>query len=57
MKGFAALMITTLLSYLSHSQIWALQDGNDLYVTGKTNRAKVAFKQELTEMLDFVPEK
>ena len=34
------MMITTALSYLSHSQVWALQQGSLLHISGKTNRAK-----------------
>ncbi|CAI8618516.1 unnamed protein product [Vicia faba] len=37
--GFGALMLTTCISYLSHSQIWALQDGTTVVIGGKTNRA------------------
>jgi cytochrome c biogenesis protein len=40
------------MSYFSHSQIWALQKGDRLYVGGKTNRAQVAFEQEVLEILD-----
>lgn len=54
--GFGALMITTLISYLSHSQVWALQEGEDVYVAGKTNRAVLMFEKELGEVLDQVPE-
>jgi cytochrome c biogenesis protein len=54
--GFAGLMVTTLVSYISHSQVWALQQGGGVYVAGKSNRAKVAFDKELGEVLDAVPE-
>lgn len=50
------MMVTTLVSYLSHSQVWALQEGAYVYVAGKTNRAKISFEQELSEVLDAVPE-
>jgi len=49
-------MITTLVSYLSHSQIWALQEGNWLHVGGTTNRATLSFANEMTDMLNDVPE-
>jgi cytochrome c biogenesis protein len=49
-------MITTLISYLSHSQVWAVQDGKYVYVAGKSNRAIVSFEKELDEMLEQVPE-
>jgi len=54
--GFGALMLTTCLSYLSHSQIWALQDGTTVVIGGKTNRAKLEFPDEMNRMLDRVPE-
>ncbi|EFJ49656.1 hypothetical protein VOLCADRAFT_41429, partial [Volvox carteri f. nagariensis] len=54
--GFGGLMVTTLVSYLSHSQVWALQQGSNLFVTGRTNRAKLAFDREMDEVLNAVPE-
>ncbi|MEH1940231.1 MAG: cytochrome c biogenesis protein [Nostoc sp.] len=51
-SGFALLMLGVVMSYFSHSQIWALQKGDRLYVGGKTNRAQVAFEQEVLEILD-----
>ncbi|KAG8061138.1 hypothetical protein GUJ93_ZPchr0003g18265 [Zizania palustris] len=54
--GFGALMLTTCISYLSHSQIWALQDGSTVVVGGKTNRAKLEFSGEMNRLLDKVPE-
>ena len=49
-------MITTLVSYLSHSQIWALQEEALLHVGGRTNRATLAFAGELSNILDQVPD-
>ncbi|CAM8997606.1 unnamed protein product [Rhodiola kirilowii] len=54
--GFGSLMLTTCISYLSHAQIWALQDGTTVVVGGKTNRAKYEFPEEMDELLDRVPE-
>ncbi|KAK6946201.1 ResB-like domain [Dillenia turbinata] len=53
--GFGALMLTTCISYLSHSQIWALQDGTTVIVGGKTNRAKAEFPDEINRLLSRVP--
>jgi cytochrome c biogenesis protein len=50
--GFALLMLGVVMSYFSHSQIWALQKGDRLYVGGKTNRAQVAFEQEVLDILE-----
>nr|AKF43169.1 cytochrome c biogenesis protein [Geranium maderense] len=54
--GFGGLMLTTCISFLSHSQIWALQDGTTLFIGGKSNRAKVEFSSEVNRLLDKVPE-
>ncbi|MEH2411073.1 cytochrome c biogenesis protein [Nostoc sp.] len=53
-SGFGLLMLGVVMSYFSHSQIWALQKGDRLYVGGKTNRAQVAFEQEILEILDWL---
>ena len=50
--GFGLLMLSTLMSYASHSQVWALCDSGKLYVGGRTNRAQVAFERETIEVLD-----
>lgn len=50
--GFALLMLGVVMSYFSHSQIWALQKEGHLYVGGKTNRAQVTFEREMLEILD-----
>jgi cytochrome c biogenesis protein len=61
--GFGLLMLGVVASYVSHSQVWALQqdpkesDGTTqggqyrFYVGGKTNRAQVSFERELIEIL------
>jgi cytochrome c biogenesis protein len=50
--GFGLLMLSVLMSYLSHSQIWALEKDGKLYVGGRTNRAQVTFEREVVEILD-----
>jgi cytochrome c biogenesis protein len=50
--GFGLLMVGVLMSYVSHSQIWALQIADKLYIGGRTNRAQVSFERELLGMLD-----
>eukprot|EP00884_Botryococcus_braunii_P008586 jgi/Botrbrau1/17729/Bobra.0166s0150.1 len=54
--GFGGLMIATLVSYLSHSQVWALQEGSAVHVSGKSNRAMFDFQAELERILENVPE-
>ncbi|GAA6616722.1 cytochrome c biogenesis protein [Scytonema sp. NUACC26] len=51
-SGFGLLMLGVVMSYFSHSQIWALQKDSRLYVGGKTNRAQVTFEREMLEILD-----
>ena len=45
-------MLGVIMSYVSHSQIWALQKDGRFYVGGRTNRAQVAFEREVIEILD-----
>jgi cytochrome c biogenesis protein len=49
--GFGLLMIGVLMSYISHSQIWALEADGQFFVGGRTNRAQVAFERELLQMM------
>ena len=37
-------MFSTLLSYLSYTQFWLLQNKNKLLIGGDTNRAKLSLK-------------
>jgi cytochrome c biogenesis protein len=50
--GFGLLMLGVVMSYVSHSQVWALQQGDNFYVGGRTNRAQVSFERELLEILE-----
>ncbi|MBE9078572.1 cytochrome c biogenesis protein [Romeria aff. gracilis LEGE 07310] len=50
--GFGLLMVGVMMSYVSHSQVWALQVGERLYVGGRTNRAQVSFEREFVGILD-----
>ncbi|NES83778.1 MAG: cytochrome c biogenesis protein [Moorea sp. SIO2B7] len=52
--GFGLLMLGVIMSYVSHSQIWALQEGDRFYLGGKTNRAQVSFERELVEILEQI---
>ena len=54
--GFGLLMLSVMMSYLSHSQIWALEKDGKLYVGGRTNRAQVTFEREVVEILDKLAE-
>jgi cytochrome c biogenesis protein len=52
--GFGLLMVGVIMSYVSHSQIWALNHEGILYFGGRTNRAQVTFERELLEILDEI---
>ncbi len=52
--GFGLLMLGVLMSYISHSQIWALEAEQQFFVGGRTNRAQVSFERELLEILETV---
>jgi cytochrome c biogenesis protein len=48
--GFLMLMLSTLLSYVSYSQIWAFKNTNNLYIAGQTNRAIYYFEKYFTKI-------
>lgn len=50
--GFGLLMLGVVMSYVSHSQVWALQKEGRFYIGGRTNRAQVTFEREVIEILD-----
>lgn len=44
--GFFFLMLSTLISYITYSQIWIVQNNNKLFIGGTTNRAIFDFELE-----------
>ncbi len=50
--GFALMMVSVLMSYVSHSQVWGLYENGKLYLGGTTNRAQVTFEREFIGILD-----
>jgi len=42
--GFGFLMISTLVSYITYSQIWIVKDQNNYYIGGNTTRATYDFE-------------
>ncbi len=54
--GFALLMIGVVMSYFSHSQIWALEEDSKFYFGAKTNRAQVSFEREMLGVIDSLNE-
>ena len=52
--GFGLLMVGVLMSYVSHSQVWALETGDRFFVGGRTNRAQVTFERELLQVIEHL---
>ncbi len=50
--GCALLMAGVVMSYVSHSQIWALLDGDQVLIGGRTNRAQISFERELLAIME-----
>ena len=49
--GFFLLMISTLLSYLTYSQIWIVQKKKQIFIGGTTNRATFDFELEFFKFI------
>jgi cytochrome c biogenesis protein len=43
--------LSVLMSYVSHSQVWALLENETLYLGGRTNRGQILFERELVEVV------
>jgi len=48
--GFLFLMISTLISYITYSQIWIVQDKNKIFMGGNTTRATFDFELEFFKL-------
>ena len=44
--GFGFLMLSTLISYITYSQIWIVQNRKKVFIGGNTTRAKFDFELE-----------
>jgi cytochrome c biogenesis protein len=49
--GFFFLMLSTLLSYITYSQIWIIQNNQKLFIGGTTNRALFNFELEFFKLI------
>ena len=49
--GFFFLMISTLLSYITYSQVWIIQKNQQLFIGGTTNRALFDFELEFLKFI------
>ncbi len=52
--GFGLLMLGVVMSYFSHSQVWAVIKNGKLYLGGRTNRAQVVFERETIEIIEHL---
>ena len=50
-SGFLFLMISTLMSYITYSQIWIVQNNQKLFIGGTTNRAIFDFELEFFKLI------
>jgi len=49
--GFFLLMISTLISYITYSQIWIIQYNKQIFIGGNTNRATFDFELEFFKFI------
>jgi cytochrome c biogenesis protein len=49
--GFFFLMLSTLISYITYSQIWLIQDNNKIFIGGTTTRATFDFEIEFLKLI------
>lgn len=49
--GFLFLMISTLISYITYSQIWIVQERNKIFIGGNTTRATFDFEVEFLKLI------
>jgi cytochrome c biogenesis protein len=50
-SGFFFLMLSTLVSYITYSQIWMIQKNQKLFIGGTTNRASFDFELEFFKFI------
>jgi len=50
--GFFFLMISTLISYITYSQVWIIQKEQKIFIGGNTNRAVFEFELEFFKLLN-----
>nr|WAK84965.1 c-type cytochrome biogenesis protein [Amicula sp. isolate GU52X-4 cfCalB7] len=50
-SGFFFLMLSTLISYITYSQIWIIQNNKKLFIGGTTNRASFDFEVEFLKFI------
>ncbi len=56
-SGFFFLMISTLISYITYSQIWIIQKNQKLFIGGSTNRAVFDFELEFFTFIKYISDR
>ena len=51
--GFGFLMTSTLVSYITYSQIWIVKEKNEVYIGGNTTRATFDFELEFFQLIRY----
>ncbi len=49
--GFLILMLSTLFSYVTYSQIWIIQNKKEIFIGGNTTRATFDFEIEFFKLI------
>ena len=49
--GFFFLMISTLMSYITYSQVWMIKKNQQIFIGGTTNRAIFEFELEFFKVV------
>ncbi len=52
--GFASLILSTFISYISYSRIWIVKKFDSIQIGGITNRAKLRFEYHLLNLFDSI---
>lgn len=51
--GFFFLMLSTLVSYITYSQIWIIKTENEIFIGGNTTRATFDFEIEFLKLIQY----
>ena len=49
--GFFFLMLSTLISYLTYSQIWVIKNNKEIFIGGNTTRGTFEFEIEFLKLI------
>ena len=50
-SGFGFLMVSTLISYITYSQVWMIQEQKRIFIGGATTRAILDFELEFSRLV------